>query len=1416
MTKPTTALVSRLVLALLVLLALWRVQDALAPGLLVSGDSLGHAAKTHFLQQALLTQGRWDGWFPQWHGGFQLHQFYPPGFYLVTALLGFLPGLGFDRAFNGMAVLAYILLPVSFYLASRLLGLNRGAALTAAALGLTVDTWAGGGLMGGFYIGLVPQSWGLLIAPMALVAWLRLGEAPTRGRIALAAALSATIVWTHTFTGTSLLLVIAAVAAMAAGRRQWDRLVAVGVAVAVTAAITAAWWLPALVKRAYFGQTNPWDSPPLLEVIGHLLDGSLLGGATFVWVGVAALALLWRKGGWRTTLGLYTLLLMTLALGGLHRLVPAGTVLASGYFVRYQPLLGQAFILLSACLLDEYWPRLARRLPRRWAVPLVALTLVSLWAATDGPGFRRRQLQPIRTQASLPAAEAMARMAAHIGALPPGSRLLGELSWCTPWDLGAPNVFTLGLPLYAGISDLGGGFPEAIRTTVATRFLGESLHDAGDPIDDLIRRVTAQGVTHVLTTTRPARDRLASCHFAMPLATEGRLQLWGLRDASGPLRLSGPGAVKILDVQPEVMRFQIGDGPAGRVASLAVNAYPNWHASWNSAPIAWTTTADGFMAVRLPQGSGDLTWTFAWAPWEVAIDWLSGISAFGLVVLPLRRTWRRTGRTAPLFEPPRRVELVAIVTITGFLVLQAVLAVHRAYDADEWLTMHGAWSIAQGLVPYRDYFEHHAPLWHLILSGLARSLHPETSAWAAVATLTATRLWLVTWYGLALALTWQVVRHWRDAQTAWVATALLATHATYGEKMLEIRPDVPFQVFWLGALLALSRALEPTARRRTWVVAGACLGAALATSFKLLVAGPALTAGLALALWPRIRQHGWRPVGRDLGWLTVGLAVPLVPLGLWFAGHGALGAFWHANGTLNLGWRFHDAPWAYLGWVVVRNPLFTALALAGLVGVGVRPWHRTEGTLRLWTIGTMAGVAAMPVVQRQEYLLFLPLLALQAATALISLATVGRPRREVRWAIGCGVLIVVAAAGLWGLDPVPFCVGIEDIDLWRGPALAWVALTAATFIALLIRPGRLAAVVTVVLASAVPVAASALGATNVAQHTMLARMMALTSPTDAVLDGWRGYGVFRPQAWYYGFLHEEIRSLLGDAQRQALANDLASGHLAPKLALLDSDLLAVSPDVKRQLRAWYRPTDPVDGLIGLRRRTPLPDRRLPAAQLAERTLAALWQQPGTQAAAVTVPAPIGADNRADLTAMAKAPPVMMATWRLAGPTWHVGIRMSGDLALPAAKLVAAMPVGPLWQELDLVGRQLGNGDWETSVTLPTGASVPSWFLVRPPGWRDWFVVGLPVAFASGSPAKPDGTLVVGTYAVPSEAFAGPMNLPGNRGWSPWEAGEPWRVPPRGLAWGLNATVVYTRVHPGQIVQARSDWSPLAQTQGGTP
>jgi hypothetical protein len=84
-------------------------------------------------------------------------------------------------------------------------------------------------------------------------------------------------------------------------------------------------------------------------------------------------------------------------------------------------------------------------------------------------------------------------------------------------------------------------------------------------------------------------------------------------------------------------------------------------------------------------------------------------------------------------------------------------------------------------------------------------------------------------------------------------------------------------------------------------------------------------------------------------------------------------------------------------------------------------------------------------------------------------------------------------------------------------------------------------------------------------------VMESVAPTETVMDGWTGLGVFRPHAYFFFFLHEELRAMLTDDERRRLVEDLEAGRIAPKLVILDKDLRAVSDDLTRFVEERYEP-----------------------------------------------------------------------------------------------------------------------------------------------------------------------------------------------------------------------------------------------------
>jgi len=80
-----------------------------------------------------------------------------------------------------------------------------------------------------------------------------------------------------------------------------------------------------------------------------------------------------------------------------------------------------------------------------------------------------------------------------------------------------------------------------------------------------------------------------------------------------------------------------------------------------------------------------------------------------------------------------------------------------------------------------------------------------------------------------------------------------------------------------------------------------------------------------------------------------------------------------------------------------------------------------------------------------------------------------------------------------------------------------------------------------------------------------------TTRQDTVLDGWTGSGVFRDHAYYYYFLHGEVRNMLTPEES---SEDVvyALREKQTKIIIYDSNVQALSPEVRNYVEANYKPT----------------------------------------------------------------------------------------------------------------------------------------------------------------------------------------------------------------------------------------------------
>lgn len=291
-------------------------------------------------------------------------------------------------------------------------------------------------------------------------------------------------------------------------------------------------------------------------------------------------------------------------------------------------------------------------------------------------------------------------------------------------------------------------------------------------------------------------------------------------------------------------------------------------------------------------------------------------------------------------------------------------------DSDEPQHLHVIWGWANGLLQYRDVFDNHTPLFHMLFAPVYAAFGERADI------LPLMRLCMIPLYVLSLIAVYLIGKALFTRETALWATLITAVFPKFFLTSLEFRTDDLWIVPWLFALAVL---VQKPLRRTHFFVAGILLGTTAAVSMKttLLLASLLLAVAVAIAMSPTkdfLKNHL-----RNAVWLPVGLLVVPAAFVFLFMAKGALEPMYYGiiqhNIVPGLGhWKhFVKAlkvllflvPVAVLGaWIVHR--------------VSPDPALRIRRTVIFLTFGfSILGLYGFwPLITRQDFLPLIPLFAL--------------------------------------------------------------------------------------------------------------------------------------------------------------------------------------------------------------------------------------------------------------------------------------------------------------------------------------------------------------------------------------------------------------------------------------------------------
>lgn len=503
-----------------------------------------------------------------------------------------------------------------------------------------------------------------------------------------------------------------------------------------------------------------------------------------------------------------------------------------------------------------------------------------------------------------------------------------------------------------------------------------------------------------------------------------------------------------------------------------------------------------------------------------------------------------------------------------WLVVLALLLLHvggrlvgsqvRYFDPDEFQHLHAAYRMHQGDVIYRDFFEHHAPLYYHAIAPLF-ALTSDPWDLAHLVRLTS---WLSLALGLLLLYRWGARLGGRAVGV--LTVLMIAVEAFNTKSTIEIRPDaMQYPAVLLGAGWFV-HSLQ-TGRQRYAAGAGVMLAVALLCTPRTLFAGVGV---FSLWVWAMATAQHQRRLAVTSG-LVLGLAM-LAALGVAFAAfaaEGSLAGFLRYNFAFNLGYGTKIWPWEYLRRTLWSNPGLWMLGAAGLFS-----WCRHERRQRLdpWRaaviilfLNGLIGAFFVPNPVAQYWLNTTPWLALLAGWQLHSLLQEASLARVRGWLLGLAAVVVVAEQlrPTWDrpIGALPLVLGAAALTL---AATRWLprAVPALLVATLLWWPTQ---GLTLRLASA-----AAGESESGAQQRELMEMVHRLAGDGTVMDGFTGLGYRTPRASFYPFVHHELIDTVGQITlRDEITRDLLS--TPPAVVLVDGPLWSLFGDrLWRQFGAY--------------------------------------------------------------------------------------------------------------------------------------------------------------------------------------------------------------------------------------------------------
>ncbi len=385
--------------------------------------------------------------------------------------------------------------------------------------------------------------------------------------------------------------------------------------------------------------------------------------------------------------------------------------------------------------------------------------------------------------------------------------------------------------------------------------------------------------------------------------------------------------------------------------------------------------------------------------------------------------------------PSRREKVFGAGFLVLALILRIVFDFRFRFNGDEPQHLHVAWAWTHGLIQYRDVFDNHAPLFHILCAPLV-GLFGDRADLLIMMRLTLLPVWGATLWG-----TYLIGRALWSRRLGWWAAVLTALMPPFFTHSVEFRADDLWALLWvLFVAILVSGRTRPLRSFFAGVMMGAAFGVSMKSSLLLgsLVLGSLTAVTLCSASFYR---PGWvRGLAVNLGAGIIGGILIPSAIAIWFFSKGAFAPFYYGVIQHNVMPGLGRSSIVWLRWLFIPA-LIMAWALARELIVrrsspGPQTTRRAVVFLTL-TIYLAALETLWPLVTKQDRIPMWPLLMVFLAPLLDRplprRLSVVLSRLSPRPSAIPALLISAALCGaIWLTVNIPWKNGTtRNVEIWK-------------------------------------------------------------------------------------------------------------------------------------------------------------------------------------------------------------------------------------------------------------------------------------------------------------------------------------------------------------------------------------------------